>query len=564
MKSHLLFIFYIYFFLFSSIGYGIKFSNLINKNLINLNLGWYGIIGFFLISFISIFTSFFVPHNFFHNFILHIIGFTFFCSSLIKKKNFYEHKILIYLSLLLLIGAFVFKNHDDFSYYHLTYALNLSENSFIVGTGNFSHGFRTFSSLFYFHSTLFFPFINYHLFHIGPFYILFFFNFIIIKKLIEDLKSSNHDITFYFSLLSLIFVNVVFYRIGEHGTDRSSQILLILLFLLFINISFVKDNNQILTSLSLMVILVTLSASIKAIYYLYFLLPLIILFKKKLYYELLERKNFILLLIIFLSIWLNLITYYLNTGCFLYPAEKTCLFETEWSISKNEVKIMSIHYEWWAKAGGGPGYSHELEKHEYIKNFVWLENWIERHFFNKVSDTLFGTIFIFFLVIVCFYYSSNKKSKKSTKSKNDLRLVYFVILFFLIEWFLNHPAMRYGGYVLIGLILITISSTILTKFNISKKKVVNLTIFFVIITFLIFNLRNVIRINKEIDIYGYKPLVNPFFYVEEVKSIITAEDKDLKIFSPVKNSCWGSKTPCSYNTNLKISNFLWMKMVSRK
>jgi hypothetical protein len=88
----------------------------------------------------------------------------------------------------LLIGAYVFKNHDDFPYYHLTYALNLSENSFIVGTGNFSHGFRTFSSLFYYHSTLYLPFIEYYLFHIGPFYILVFFNYIIIFKLINDLN----------------------------------------------------------------------------------------------------------------------------------------------------------------------------------------------------------------------------------------------------------------------------------------------------------------------------------------------------------------------------------------
>ena len=124
--------------------------------------------------------------------------------------------------------------------------------------------------------------------------------------------------------------------------------------------------------------------------------------------------------------------------------------------------------------------------------------------------------------------------------------------------------MRYGGYVLIGLPLLIFSSSIIIKFKISKKKVFNLTVFFVILSILIFNLRNVIRINKEIDVYGYKPLVSPFFYIEYVDSIITAEDKDLKIFSPIKNSCWGSKTPCSYNTNLKISNFLWMKMVSRK
>ena len=58
---------------------------------------------------------------------------------------------------------------------------------------------------------------------------------------------------------------------------------------------------------------------------------------------------------------MNLTIYFLNTGCFLYPAEISCL-NTEWSIPKNEVKMMSIHYEWWAKAGGGAGYSHELLK----------------------------------------------------------------------------------------------------------------------------------------------------------------------------------------------------------
>ena len=561
MIDHLIFLFYIYFFLFSSIGYGIKFSNIISKNLVNLNLGWYGLIGFFLISLISLFTSFFVSHNFLHNFVLHIIGFIFFCSSFLKNRNYYEYRILIYLSLLLIIAAFVFKNHDDFSYYHLTYALNLSENSFIVGTGNFSHGFRTFSSLFYYHSTLFFPFIDYYLFHIGPFYILVFFNFIIIKKLIENLKSNNQDITFYFSLLSLIFVNIVFYRISEHGTDRSSQILLILIFLLFLKISFIKDNNKILTVLSLITILVTLSASIKAIYYLYFIIPLIVLFKKKLFYELLEKKNFFFFFIIFLSIGLNLITYYLNTGCFLYPAEKTCLIETDWSIPINEVKRMSIHYEWWAKAGGSPGYAHELEKHEYIKNFVWLENWVERHFFNKVSDTLFGTIFICFVVIISFCYSSKKKSKIFI---NDNKLVYFLILFFFIEWFLNHPSMRYGGFVLIGLPLIIFSSSLIVKYDISKKKVFNLTVFFIILSILIFNLRNIIRINKEIDVYGYKPLESPFFYVDNVESKIITEDKDLKIFNPLNNTCWASKTPCSYKTNLKISNFLWMKMILTK
>ena len=81
---------------------------------------------------------------------------------------------------------------------------------------------------------------------------------------------------------------------------------------------------------------------------------------------------------------------------------------------------------------------------------------------------------------------------------------------FLIEWFMNHPSMRYGGFVLIGLPLIIFSASLITKFNIPKKKVLNLTVFFVILSILIFNLRNVVRINKEIDVYGYKPLTSPF------------------------------------------------------
>ena len=108
----------------------------------------------------------------------------------------------------------------------------------------------------------------------------------------------------------------------------------------------------------------------------------------------------------------NLLIYYFNTGCFLYPAEKTCIFKNDWSIPIEEVKKMSVHYEWWSKAGGGPNYSSEIEKAEYVKNFVWLETWIDRHFFNKVLDTLLGTLFICILVVLTFFYYSNKKKKK--------------------------------------------------------------------------------------------------------------------------------------------------------
>ena len=118
---------------------------------------------------------FFYSTHSLHNFCIHSFGILFFYKFIKQKNNFFELRLLLFIIVSLLVGAYVYKNHDDFSYYHLTYALNLTENSFIVGTGNFSHGFRTFSSLFYYHSILFMPYIKFYLFHIGPFFILIFF-----------------------------------------------------------------------------------------------------------------------------------------------------------------------------------------------------------------------------------------------------------------------------------------------------------------------------------------------------------------------------------------------------
>ena len=66
----------------------------------------------------------------------------------------------------------------------------------------------------------------------------------------------------------------------------------------------------------------------KVIYYLYIILIPIVFFITKLYKSIFDKKNFYLFTFLFLSLFLNLLTNYLNTGCFLYPAEKTCLVKT--------------------------------------------------------------------------------------------------------------------------------------------------------------------------------------------------------------------------------------------
>ena len=88
------------------------------------------------------------------------------------------------------------------------------------------------------------PFIEFYLFHSGPFFILLFFNFIILSKLKKNFSSDQINFIFYFLLLSLLFINIAFYRIAEHGTDRSAQILLILIFFNLFEILYLEKKTK--------------------------------------------------------------------------------------------------------------------------------------------------------------------------------------------------------------------------------------------------------------------------------------------------------------------------------
>ena len=112
---------------------------------------------------------------------------------------------------------------------------------------------------------------------------------------------------------------------------------------------------------------------------------------------------------------------------------------------------------------------------------------------------------------------------------------------FLLEWFLFHPAMRYGGYVLIALPLIIFTSLMMDKLNLDKKKISSFTIIFLIISISTYFGRNILRINKEINFYNYKLINSPFFFVEDVESIIVSNERGIKIYSSRRQNVLGIK-----------------------
>ena len=188
----ILFILFAFFSLISIIGYGAIFNKFLLKNKECLNLGLLGFTGFFLLSSISYFTHLFFPHNFTHNLIILFLGILSFIIFYINK-NIIIKKENIYILLLIILGIFISKTHDDFGYYHLPNALHFSENKLEFGLGNLNHGFKHHSSIFYLYSIFYFPLIKFYLFNVINFFFLIFATFYLYENIDDDLNKNRFN-----------------------------------------------------------------------------------------------------------------------------------------------------------------------------------------------------------------------------------------------------------------------------------------------------------------------------------------------------------------------------------
>ena len=537
--------FLLYFFtlliVFSIIGYGFLLSRIVNKELVKLNLGYLGLLGLLLLTIISYATIFFTAHNYTHNLILHFIGIFLFIYNIRTQKLDKEVLKLLILFSILFLGMLIIRNHDDFNYYHFTYSFGLTQDKLQLGLGNFQHGYKHHSSLFFFNSITYLPFIKYYLFHAVGWITLLFTNFIILKFILnkKNLKEFNFKLILY--IVIFLFINVKFSRIGGYGTDISGQLIMfILLPLIYSSL----HKKKFKSNLDLLILLISYVTTLKA----FFILNFLFLFS---YFFFINIKNLIKyffntrsILISFFALSLLTSINISYTGCAIYPIKQTCFFDkVSWTISEQAVDHLSKWYNLWAKAGAGPVY--RVDNPEiYIQKFNWVSNWYERYFEYKGYETLIGIIVIFALLLIIFY-SKNIKPPKKIDKKIIINL-YILSLILLFEWFYNRPSLRYGGYYLFCFFFFIPFSYYISRYKINYEKIKKSVFSLVVISFLIFNFKNISRINEEKDMFkNDKDNIFPLYYAP-IQTFRTIElENNINIYLPTSgDGCYVTKTPC--------------------
>ncbi len=523
--------------LYSILGYG-KIFTLFNSNYQASSFD--GLLGLALLILVSYFTNIFFSHNFIHNSLIIFFGLLVFIYDFIKNfsKRISEYRDITVIFLIIFIAILMYKNHDDFYYYHFPYTIILTNFEKIFGLGNLNHGFRTASSIFYLNSLFYLPVIKYFLMNSGAAYILGFSNYILFKNIKDSIKKKDFNHIMFLSILSLIYINTIFSRIAEHGTDRSALILIFVMSIYYLKSMTVKkneiDKNYFNNFYSKLALLFAIIISLKSFYIIYLIIFLLWFFQINKFFRFSQLFSFIIksyysyIFILFFSF--TIFTTFSNTGCLIYPATFTCFENFSWSIALQQVDQMQLWYEQWSKAGAGPNF--RIDNPElYVSKFNWVSNWISMYFFTKVSDNIFSVTLISIIVLILFSYNC----PKGTRINYNYKLFYYLILILFFEWFYNHPSLRYGGYTLLALIFFIPISIYLSQFMFDKKVLIKKIYFILMLTLLVFFTRNIIRINKEFKQYSYNPVKKAFFYLNKDGFQINDSIKKLYINHKTKN-----------------------------
>ena len=483
------------------LGWGLLVSSFFyDKEDIKNNLSEISIFGFCLVLPLAQFI------NFFFAITINIFSITFVLSLLIIflfknliKNNFVKWLFKLFVIFIILIPLkYVIKGNEDL-YYHLPKVELINQFKIILGIAHFDYslsftnGWAHISAIFnFFNGSEKNLYITSFVFFVLT--LVSFYNYLI--------KEKSNKIKMVMIII-LSFLLVKFYRIQEFGNDYQALILL-----LFSQILIFKYylNNEYSKFLINKVLFYTFFAVMFRIYALFIIPTLIILFRNKM--EIINLINKKLLLLIFATFSLTLITSYLNSGCLFMPIKQTCLNKnlTSWSyINKIEnlnlrLKSFNTSYFSYKKEVLNP-----LTEKEWVKNYNWLKYHImSERFILPLIKSGFIIIILFFLIIIIL----NKK-KVSIRSLNKTDIFFIsLVLFSLLLWLFNTPLLRAGGYSYWPFLLILI---LFLKFDfklIVPLKKINYFLIFILSISIILNLNRIFKESKKYE------SMSPFYFTK--------------------------------------------------
>jgi len=173
---------------------------------------------------------------------------------------------------------------------------------------------------------------------------------------------------------------------------------------------------------------------------------------------------------------------------------------------------MALHYENWSKAGMTPTFKVE-DPSNYVKDLNWINGWFNRYFLYKVSDFLLSLM----VLTLVFRFTFFSNMKKKIYLKKEILLIYLTLVILFIEWFINHPTLRYGGFSLIAVLFFIPASLLIESYNQRLKLIKKKTFIIILIGVTIFTFRNVDRIIQENKKYNYNVFTNPYFNVDNAR-----------------------------------------------
>ena len=161
-------------------------------------------------------------------------------------------------------------------------------------------------------------------------------------------------------------------------------------------------------------------------------------------------------------------------------------------------------------------YEGSLNEVNYIKDFNWLNNWVNRNLIELLEFTLTSLIALI-ITMLGFKKTNLKIHKKNTVLNKDLIKILLVMIFITFLFFiLKNPVIRMSHYIFV-LIPIVILQLYFSKFLIRMRKNI---IYLIIIIAISFNLsKNVNRIKNNDFINNPKKTIQPMITIPTRKMI---------------------------------------------